>query len=110
MDWNDSSSRDQGNVVLATLEDDGARVWIDNQLVIDAWGPHNSSTTESQTTLTAGVPHSLRIEYQELTGQAVIRLLWHPVITPIAHSVWIPPGEWLDAWTGASFTGPATIV
>ena len=98
-----------GDVVLATLEDDGVRVWIDNQLVIDAWGPHNSSTSEAQTPLTAGSPHSLRIEYQELTGNAVIRLQWHRVTIAAARGVWIPPGEWMESWTGQSFTGPVTV-
>ncbi len=25
-------------------------------------------------------------------------------------SVWIPPGNWINAWTGALLTGPATII
>ena len=36
-----------GDVTLATVEDDGARVWIDGQLVIDAWGPHAATTSEA---------------------------------------------------------------
>ncbi|MGH7993912.1 MAG: TIM-barrel domain-containing protein, partial [Limisphaerales bacterium] len=36
-----------GDVRLATLEDDGARVWLDGKEVIDAWGGHDSATSEA---------------------------------------------------------------
>lgn len=29
--------------------------------------------------------------------------------TPIISNVWVPPGDWFDAWTDAPVTGPATI-
>ena len=28
---------------------------------------------------------------------------------PLNRSVWIPPGEWSDAWSGATVTGPRTL-
>jgi len=100
----------KGDIILATLGDDGARLWIDGQLLIDAWGPHNSSTTESRVPITAGVPHTLQLEYQELTGNAVIKLQWHALTPPVSRSVWIPPGTWMDAWTGAAFAGPLWVI
>jgi alpha-glucosidase (family GH31 glycosyl hydrolase) len=27
----------------------------------------------------------------------------------VTRSVWIPPGTWIDAWSGTAFTGPQTI-
>lgn len=30
-------------------------------------------------------------------------------LLPASRSVWIPPGEWQDGWTGKAVTGPQTI-
>ncbi len=99
-----------GDVKLSTLEDDGVRVWIDGNLVIDAWGGHDSATTEADATLTAGAPHQIRIEYEQLQFGARIKLLWRSVNSPDATRVaWIPPGNWIDAWNGAVVTGPVTV-
>ena len=99
-----------GDVRLATLEDDGARVWIDGKQVIDAWGPHDSTTTMASATLTAGVPHQIRIEYQQLQVNAHIKLLWATANSPDATRVaWIPPGNWIDAWNGNVVTGPMLV-
>jgi alpha-glucosidase (family GH31 glycosyl hydrolase) len=99
-----------GDVKLSTFEDDGARVWIDGKLVIDAWGPHDSSTTEADTTMTAGVPHQIRVEYLQLQFAAHIKLLWRAVNSPNAsREAWIPPGQWIDAWDGTVLTGPMMV-
>ncbi|HEY3762883.1 MAG TPA: TIM-barrel domain-containing protein [Verrucomicrobiae bacterium] len=96
-----------GDVTLATLEDDGARVWIDGQQVIDAWGGHDSTVTEAKVTLTAGVPHQIRIEYQQLDFGAKIQLLWQSARTSNAQrALWVPPGDWIDAWNGKKISGP----
>ena len=99
-----------GDVILATLEDDGARVWIDGRPVIDAWGGHDSATTEASAVLTAGVPHQIRVEYLQLDFGAAIKLQWEPAQTLMANRVaWIPPGDWINAWSGAMISGPATV-
>ena len=102
--------QDMGDVILATVEDDGVRVWIDGQQAIDAWGGHDSALTEASTVLAAGKPHQLRIEYQELQYSARLQLQWRSATTQTAtRDVWIPSGVWIDAWTGQSVTGPTTI-
>jgi len=99
-----------GDVTLATLEDDGARVWIDGQQVIDAWGGHDSTVTEANAVLTAGAPHQVRIEYQQLDYGAKIQLLWQSVKQSNAQRVaWIPPGDWLEVWNGQKITGPLMV-
>ncbi|HXR05423.1 MAG TPA: TIM-barrel domain-containing protein [Verrucomicrobiae bacterium] len=99
-----------GDVKLATLEDDGARVWIDGQLVIDAWGGHDSATSEATTVLTAGAAHQIRVEYLQMEYNALIKLQWHSVKSSLAgRAAWIPPGNWIDAWTGATISGPAGV-
>jgi len=99
-----------GDVKLATVEDDGARVWIDGELVIDAWGPHAATTSEATTVLTAGRPHQLRIEYLQMEFDALLKLQWQSVNGDSAkRAVWLPPGDWIDAWTGETISGPATV-
>jgi alpha-glucosidase (family GH31 glycosyl hydrolase) len=98
------------DVKLATLEDDGARVWIDGQPVIDAWGGHDSATTEATSVLTAGAPHQIRVEYQQLEFGAAIRLQFQPAkILTSTRVAWIPPGNWINAWNGEMISGPAVV-
>ena len=100
-----------GNVVLCTVEDDGARLWIDGRQVINAWGPHDSVLSEANAVLTAGRPHQLRVEFEQLEGNAKFRLLWHRVVkNPVTvKSTWIPPGTWINSWNGEVVTGPAMV-
>lgn len=55
--------------------DDGVRVWIDKQLIIDSW---DICCTESWgvVSLTAGHLHDIIVEYQELSGEATMELRW----------------------------------
>lgn len=99
-----------GDIKLAAYADDGAMVWVDGNLVINAWGPHDSATTEATATITAGMPHQIRIEYQQLQYNAHVKLLWEGVNEPGAtRAAWIPPGNWIDAWSGLVISGPATV-
>jgi len=63
--------------------DDGARLWVDNELVIDEWGPHSGVEYASKpVTLAAGRKTPVRLEYCEFTGGAVMRLWWQSDRTP----------------------------
>ncbi|HTV62908.1 MAG TPA: PA14 domain-containing protein, partial [Verrucomicrobiae bacterium] len=97
-----------GNVTLAALSDDGVRVWVDGQLCIGNWGPNNSATTESTVTLNAGQTHQLKVQYVQFGGNDLITLEWRGANA--AQSVWIPPGNWINAWTGGVLGGPTTII
>jgi len=55
--------------------DDGARLWVDDQLIIDQWRPQVATTYSAAKYLSAGY-HSIRLEYYEGQGNAVIRLRW----------------------------------
>ncbi|TAL00854.1 MAG: DUF5110 domain-containing protein [Verrucomicrobia bacterium] len=99
-----------GDVTLATVSDDGARVWLDDQLCIDHWGPGDSVTTTSTLTVRAGQTHRLRVDYLQLAGRDLITLLWRPASPVQSVPVWIPPGQWINAWTGVLLKGPAAII
>lgn len=62
---------------FCTDSDDGLRLYIDGVLVIDDWTDH--ATREGCTdpiALTAGNKHSVKLEFYENGGYAVIRLKW----------------------------------
>ena len=97
-------------VVLSTVEDDGVRVWIDGNLVIDAWGPQDSTVSKASLALTGGVAHQLRIEYQQLTGNALLKFIADiQGNASTARALWIPPGHWINAWNGEIVTGPLMV-
>jgi PKD repeat protein len=58
--------------------DDGVRVWVDNNLIIDQWRDSSPATYVAEARLSQGT-HSVRIEYYERTGGALIDLRWQRV-------------------------------
>lgn len=54
--------------------DDGARLWLDEVLLIDTWG--SGGTGSASIGLAAVSAHLLRLEYQELGAAASVRLSW----------------------------------
>ena len=75
--------------------DDGARLWIDTTLIIDAWQIQAARTISKVVDLTEG-PHQLRLEYFQASGNAQINLTWDP---PNGQSPTQAPG-------GGAVTGP----
>ena len=65
-----------GTHQLRTNTDDGVRLWIDNNLVIDNWGGGGSFT--ANVNLTAGQDHELKMEFYDGVGASVAQLFWTP--------------------------------
>lgn len=61
---------------FTVLADDGVRLWIDGNLIIDEWHDTRPTTYSAEVPLTAG-PHHVQLEYYEHLGDAVIKLVWH---------------------------------
>lgn len=59
-----------------TVSDDGVRLWVNNQLIINNWTDHAPTENSGTITLTAGQKYDIRMEYYENGGGAVARLLW----------------------------------
>lgn len=59
-----------------TTSDDGVRLWIDGQLIIDNWTDHASTEDTGTAVLSAGVAHDVRMEYYERGGGALAGLAW----------------------------------
>ncbi|MBN1316893.1 MAG: hypothetical protein JXA42_15545 [Anaerolineales bacterium] len=56
--------------------DDGGRLWVNNQLVIDVWRIQAVSSYTADVTV-AGGPASIKMEYYENDGLATARLNWN---------------------------------
>jgi cytochrome c553 len=66
-----------GSYQFQTNSDDGVRVWIDGVQRINNWTMHSPTLDTTPTiTLSAGQRVSVRIEYQERTGGALIQFRW----------------------------------
>ena len=59
-----------------TITDDGVRLWVNNQLLIDNWQKQPATEESGTIYLAAGQKYSLRMEYFQAYGQAVARLGW----------------------------------
>ena len=65
-----------------TTSDDGVRLWVNGQRVIDNWTNHSPTVNSGQITLTAGQLYDIRMEYFENTGGAVAKLEWSSASEP----------------------------
>ncbi len=64
-----------------TVSDDGVRLWINNQLIIDKWIPQPPTEWSGTITLQAGETYELLLEYYEQAGGAVMELWWSNPVT-----------------------------
>jgi cytochrome c len=63
------------NIVFQLSSDDGSKLWIDDQLIVDNDGPHGMAPKEAEIALRAGY-HPLRIAYFQGGGGRGIELKW----------------------------------
>jgi hypothetical protein len=64
-----------GTYRFTATSDDGIRVFVDNQLLINRWDDHAIQTYTADTSLSAG-HHLITVEYYEHTGLAVAKVTW----------------------------------
>ncbi|MGH7215335.1 MAG: PA14 domain-containing protein, partial [Tepidisphaeraceae bacterium] len=101
-----------------TLSDDGVRLFVNGQKLIENWTNHPATENSGSITLVAGQKYDIRIEYYENVGNAVMQLRWSGPSTPkqvvptsqlypSASPQPPPPGQGLSAtyFDNANFTG-----
>jgi hypothetical protein len=81
-----------------TVTDDGVRLWVDGQMLIDQWIDQSATEWSGQIALTAGQPVSIEMQYYERGGNAVAKLLWS---APSVEKAVIPPDNLLAAACGS---------
>ena len=64
-----------GSYQFFTVADDGVRLWIDDQLLIDDWAIHAGALDKGTMTLAPGF-HRIRLEYFQGEGDMMIKLQW----------------------------------
>lgn len=93
VDWNGYvRAEETGTYYFQTESDDGVRLWVDGNLIIDNWTNHSPTTnTSAGVSLVAGQAYDVTLQYYEDGGGAVIRLRWQT-----------PSGGGYSAITGGS--------
>ncbi|MHC4744798.1 MAG: PA14 domain-containing protein [Planctomycetota bacterium] len=59
-----------------TETDDGVRLWVDDQLIIERWVDQAPTKRSGMISLTGGAMYDIRMDYYENGGGAVARLRW----------------------------------
>jgi hypothetical protein len=63
--------------IFATNTDDGVRLWVAGELIIDNWSDHSATRNSSAPiALEAGKWYGIKLEFYENTGDAVVELYW----------------------------------
>lgn len=75
VNWTNFIYFTEGNYNFHVTVDDGVRVWVDDQLIIDQWKDQPATTYHASKYLGTGY-HSLRVAYYEHGGQALCQFWW----------------------------------
>ncbi len=73
--WTSFVNFGAGDYTFYAQVDDGVRVWVDGDLLIDQWHDTPVTTHSATKYLSAGY-HNLRVEYYENVGKAVCKVWW----------------------------------
>lgn len=92
--WTQSQYFNAGRYRFTTTTDDGVRLWVDGQLLIDQWKDQTLKSGSAETNLTEG-NHWLRLDYFQRGGAAQATLTW----ATVAGST--------DLWRGEYFNNPS---
>ena len=65
-----------GTYTFFTVSDDGIRLWVNGQRLINNWTLHGPTENSGAIVLTAGQKYPLKLEYFEQSGGATAQLLW----------------------------------
>src|SRR6185436_414027 len=102
-----------------TVSDDGVRLWVNNQLLIDNWTDHGPTENAGILALQGGLLYDIRMEMYENGGGAVAQLLWSsPSVSkeiipatqlypPLSSN--LPPVVTITSPTGGVFVSGATL-
>lgn len=87
-----------GSYAFTTTTDDGARLWVGGQLVVDSWADHGSIGRSGTINLAANTLYDIVMEYYNNAGGANAVLSWTP---PGGISAVIPNANLLLPGAGA---------
>lgn len=100
--WTRSLNFNNGRYRFTVTSDDGVRVWVNNQQIINGWYDHQPQTFTGDIDLPNGlIP--IRVEYYDATGGAQIQLSWTAINT-------VPQPQPQPQPTPAPTAGTGTVV
>jgi uncharacterized protein YraI len=103
--WTRTAFFNAGRYRFNIRVDDGMRLFVDGDLLIDEWRAGSEREVSAERWLNEGV-HHLRVEYFENTGMARAQLWWVRVdATPTSFPDW--RGEY---WSNRTLSGAPTVV
>src|SRR5262249_12430817 len=65
-----------GELALHTISNDGARLWVNEKLLMDEWVDQSETEHTGRLTVTAGQKLPLKLEYFYNGGQGAAKLWW----------------------------------
>jgi hypothetical protein len=98
--WTRTVDFSAGNYRFTATMDDGMRIWIDDQLLIDSWVDSQVRTLTADRVLSGG-EHRIRVEYYEAGGVAVAKFGWQQIGTA--------PAGVFNAWKGEYFNNMSLV-
>jgi len=84
------SPRYSGSTTFFTSSDDGVRLWVNGQQLVNNWTNHGVTENSGSIALVAGQKYDVKLEYYAATGAATARLSWSSSCEPKAA---IPSGQ-----------------
>ncbi len=93
-----------------TRTDDGVKLWVNDQLLIDKWQNQSSTTWTNAITLVADMRYNIRMEYFTRSGSARARLSW---FSPSQARQVIPSNRFYpssDGYAAGGITSPLNAV
>jgi alpha-D-xyloside xylohydrolase len=106
-------TKDAGDYAFTLSADDGMRLWVNSQLIVDDWNARPSATHTANISLPANTKVPIKIEYFQDKADATISLSWMPPGTnalAFTRPVYLPSGtSWTDFWTGRTTPGGQTV-
>jgi len=67
---------ESGTYRLGATADDGVRLYLDGELLIDAWKSNPTKTVTSEVSLEGGRAYDVRMEYYQYNREAIAKFVW----------------------------------
>ena len=88
---------------FCTIADDGTRLWIDDNIVIDDFVPHGLEEACGSIALAAG-QHNSRVDYFDSTADSAVGIYWQGASQTAGAKVFIPIDHLIPTgYTGSNF-------
>jgi hypothetical protein len=106
--WTRTLTLDPGRYRFTVTADDGVRLWVNNNMVIDQWRIQAATTYTADVDIAGGnIP--IRVEYFENTERAQIHLTWTRISTPPPPPP--PPAAWrAEYFNNQALSGTPVVV